>query len=140
MMLPDPSAIMDAAREAVTGALSHPGAVAEKLWDLVTVRGVANLAAVWVTYRAAIALYNISPFHPLYRFPGPRLARMSYLYEAYYDWILVGRYGKEIKRMHDKYGAFAENRVVRERRANISRPHREDQPRRAALLRSVLHR
>lgn len=105
MNIPDASAIVEAARGAVAEAVSRPGAIAEKLWSLFTVRGVANLAGVWVAYRAAVALYNISPFHPLYRFPGPRIASASYLYEAYYDWILVGRYGKEIKRMHDKYGA-----------------------------------
>lgn len=107
--MPDASVIMDAARGVVTEAFERPGAVAEKvaekLWDLLTLRSVANLAGVWVAYRAAVALYNISPFHPLYRFPGPRMASASYLYEGYYDWILVGRYGKEIKRMHDKYGA-----------------------------------
>ncbi|KAI2604246.1 cytochrome P450 [Hypoxylon fragiforme] len=29
---------------------------------------------------------------------------MSYLYEAYFDWWLVGRYSQEIRQMHEKYG------------------------------------
>lgn len=29
---------------------------------------------------------------------------MGFFYEGYYDWILVGRYGHEIRRMHEKYG------------------------------------
>lgn len=89
----------------VLDVLPSPSAILDNLWAALTLRGVANLAGVWVAYRAAVALYNISPFHPLSRFPGPKIAAASYLYEAYYDWILVGRYGKEIKRMHDKYGA-----------------------------------
>lgn len=66
--------------------------------------GFTYLAIVWLAYRIAIALYNVSPFHPLARFPGPKLAAASYLYEAYYDWWLVGRYGKVIARMHEVYG------------------------------------
>ncbi|KAI3394704.1 hypothetical protein diail_2289 [Diaporthe ilicicola] len=29
---------------------------------------------------------------------------MGFFYEGYYDFILVGRYGREIRRMHEKYG------------------------------------
>ncbi|KAF2642280.1 cytochrome P450 [Massarina eburnea CBS 473.64] len=62
------------------------------------------LVTIWITYRVSIALYNISPLHPLYRFPGPKIAGATYLYEAYYDWWQLGRYGKVIARMHKKYG------------------------------------
>jgi hypothetical protein len=58
----------------------------------------------WLGYRLSIALYNISSFHPLSQFPGPKIAAASYLYEAYYDWWRVGRYGRVIARMHKKYG------------------------------------
>lgn len=71
---------------------------------LLSVRTVVILFGIWLAYRVAIALYNISPLHPLYRFPGPKLAAMGFFYEGYYDWILVGRYGHEIRRMHEKYG------------------------------------
>jgi hypothetical protein len=74
--------------------------------DLSMLKGVAYLAIVWLAYRVGIALYNISPYHPLARFPGPKIATASYLYEAYYDWWLVGRYGKVIARMHERYGTF----------------------------------
>jgi hypothetical protein len=66
--------------------------------------GIVYLGLIWVLYRVAIALYNISPFHPLAKFPGPKIAASSYLYEAYYDWWCVGRYGKVIARMHELYG------------------------------------
>lgn len=85
--------------------LLRPASIVDVLWGALSLRGFATIVGLWVAYRIAVALYNISPFHPLSRFPGPKIAAASYLYEAYYDWILVGRYGKEIKRMHDKYGA-----------------------------------
>ncbi|KAL1959777.1 hypothetical protein VTO42DRAFT_1363 [Malbranchea cinnamomea] len=66
--------------------------------------GISSLLGLWVGYRILLALYNISPLHPLSRFPGPKIAASTYLYEAYYDWWLVGRYGHEIRRMHERYG------------------------------------
>ncbi|OQE44489.1 hypothetical protein PENCOP_c002G01106 [Penicillium coprophilum] len=43
-------------------------------------------------------------FHPLSRFPGPKLAAATSLYEFYYDVIKSGMYIWEIERMHEKYG------------------------------------
>lgn len=83
----------------------RPTSVMDFAGAVLSLRGLATLVLLWVAYQIALMLYNISPFHPLSRFPGPKIAAASYLYEAYYDWILVGRYGKVIKRMHDKYGA-----------------------------------
>lgn len=65
---------------------------------------LVSLIGIWLAYRVALALYNISPFHPLYKFPGPRLAAIGYFYEGYYDFWLGGRYGHEIRRMHKVYG------------------------------------
>lgn len=47
--------------------------------------GVAGPHCSLACYRIALALYNISPFHPLAKFPGPKIAAASYVYEAYYD-------------------------------------------------------
>ncbi|KAK3210380.1 hypothetical protein GRF29_44g2555326 [Pseudopithomyces chartarum] len=63
-----------------------------------------RLAGLWLLYRIALALYNISPFHPLARFPGPKLAAMTFLYEFWYEGIRWGKYTWEIERMHEKYG------------------------------------
>lgn len=79
----------------------------ERLVAFATVNNAIRLFAVWLGYRLLLALYNISPFHPLYKFPGPRLAAASFLYEAWYDLIKVGRYSWEIQSMHQKYGTFA---------------------------------
>ncbi|KAI1861411.1 uncharacterized protein JN550_010791 [Neoarthrinium moseri] len=71
---------------------------------ILTIKNLLRLLGLWVVYRLALALYNISPFHPLYRFPGPRLAAASFIYEFWFDFVLLGRYSHEIKRMHDFYG------------------------------------
>ena len=65
-----------------------------------------GLTGLWLGYRVALALYNISPLHPLAKFPGPKISAASYVYEAYYDWILKGRYGRRIEKMHERYGKY----------------------------------
>jgi hypothetical protein len=55
---------------------------------------------VYITTRTIYRLY----FHPLSKFPGPKLAAVSYLPEVYYDVLKGGMYIWEIERMHDKYG------------------------------------
>ncbi|KAJ5558222.1 hypothetical protein N7535_008437 [Penicillium sp. DV-2018c] len=49
------------------------------------------------------AVYHLY-FHPLSKFPGPKLAAATYLYEFYYDVIKSGMYIWEIERMHEQYG------------------------------------
>ncbi|KAE8353260.1 cytochrome P450 [Aspergillus coremiiformis] len=43
-------------------------------------------------------------FHPLRSFPGPKLAAITTLYEAYFAVIKDGQFIWEIGRLHDKYG------------------------------------
>jgi hypothetical protein len=74
------------------------------LGSTLTFSSIIWIVVLWLGYRLSIALYNISSFHPLSQFPGPKIAAASYLYEAYYDWWRVGRYGRVIARMHKKYG------------------------------------
>ncbi len=69
-----------------------------------TQTNLIGLAGLWIAYYLLWALYNISPFHPLSHIPGPKLAAATFLYEAWYDLILHGRYTHEIKRMHEIYG------------------------------------
>lgn len=56
-----------------------------------------------ILYLACNALYNLY-FHPLAKFPGPRLAASTKLYEFYYDVIQGGQFFYEIQRMHTIYG------------------------------------
>lgn len=67
----------------------------------------------WLLLKAAQALYNISPLHPLSKIPGPRLAAATYLPEFYYDVIKFGCYTKEIGRMHQIYGKELTKRYER---------------------------
>lgn len=92
----------------MSSTLSIEGALA-----LATVHNAVRLFGLWFGYRVFLALYNVSPFHPLYKFPGPRLAAASFLYEAWYDLVKVGRYSREIKAMHDKYGMCLEMELAR---------------------------
>lgn len=70
-------------------------------WDII------RLLLLFPVYSVLLAIYNVSPLHPLSNFPGPKLAAALYFYEAYYDWWNIGTYGKRIKRMHDKYGKYS---------------------------------
>jgi hypothetical protein len=79
---------------------------AGRFTPVLTLTNVFGLLGLWIAYRLGLALYNISPFHPLYRFPGPKLAAASFLYEFWFDFVKVGRYTWEIKRMHEKYGMY----------------------------------
>lgn len=62
------------------------------------------LLEVWLASFLLKILYRASPLHPLCRFPGPFLARTTYLYEVYFDLIKGGRYTKEIQRLHAIHG------------------------------------
>lgn len=57
-----------------------------------------GLAALCTVYR----LY----LHPLSKFPGPKLAAATFLYEFYYDVVKGGMYIWEVERMHEKYGQY----------------------------------
>ena len=42
---------------------------------------------------------------PIAKFPGRKLAAVTFWYEFYYDVIKRGDYVWEIQKMHDRYGA-----------------------------------
>jgi hypothetical protein len=57
-------------------------------------------------YVISVAVYQIY-FHPLAKFPGPKLAALSTWYEGYYDVIKSkGRFTWELARLHEQYGEF----------------------------------
>lgn len=72
--------------------------------SLATFSNFLTLCAIWLAYHLIHVLYNISPWHPLRRFPGPKLAAASLLYEFWYDMVLGGTYTNQIKTMHRVYG------------------------------------
>ncbi|XXG98627.1 hypothetical protein Hte_004952 [Hypoxylon texense] len=71
---------------------------------ILTSRNAIFLLCGWIVYKLLLALWNISPFHPLSHIPGPKLAAATYLPEFWYDAVKYGRYTKEIMKMHEIYG------------------------------------
>lgn len=43
-------------------------------------------------------------FHPLAHIPGPPLAKVTYLYEWYYDLYQNGQFSFQLKALHRRYG------------------------------------
>lgn len=70
---------------------------------------VSISAAIGVAFLALIAsfvaqcVYDIF-FHPLRKFPGPKVAAVGSYYEFYYDVVKDGTYLWEIEKMHRTYG------------------------------------
>ncbi|KAM5386543.1 hypothetical protein ACJZ2D_000506 [Fusarium nematophilum] len=60
------------------------------------------LAAIWLLHTTTVAVYRLT-WHPLASFPGPVLARASYMYEFWFEVILEGRYTRRIEKLHQKY-------------------------------------
>lgn len=94
-------------------------------------------ASGWAVFKVLQALYNISPLHSLSNVPGPTLAAATYWPEFYHDVIQLGRYTREIERMHQKYGMSFWSVPFPGMRSSTAdtkaRPHCSHQPQRDAL-------
>ncbi|ETN41890.1 uncharacterized protein HMPREF1541_03829 [Cyphellophora europaea CBS 101466] len=60
-------------------------------------------AGAFVLYLACLAIYRLY-FSPIARFPGPKLAAVSFWYEFYHDVVRGGQYCFKISELHDQYG------------------------------------
>lgn len=56
-------------------------------------------------YTIGLVVYRLY-FSPIASFPGPLLARTTFWYEFYHDWVRTGQYWIEIENMHRKYGIY----------------------------------
>jgi cytochrome P450 len=63
----------------------------------------STLALLLVLRTIAVIIYRVY-FHPLAKFPGPKIAATSRLYEFWYQGIKTTEYPEKIKKMHEKYG------------------------------------
>ena len=61
------------------------------------------VAASIISYKFYGVIYRLY-LNPIAKFPGPRIAAVSYLYEFYYDVIKRGQYTWKIAELHEKYG------------------------------------
>ena len=52
---------------------------------------------------AALAIYRLF-FHPLSRYPGPKLAAITGWYETYFDCMCGGAFSKHVDDLHRRYG------------------------------------
>lgn len=55
-------------------------------------------------YLVGLTVYRLY-FHPLAKFPGPKLAAITRWHEFYYDVYLQGKFIFYIQDLHKKYGA-----------------------------------
>lgn len=62
-----------------------------------------SIIATIVVFYMTVALYRLY-LHPLARFPGPKLAAVTRLYEGYYDLYESGQYTFKIAELHKQYG------------------------------------
>ena len=57
----------------------------------------------WFLYLLSGGVYRLY-FHPLAKFPGPKLAALTGWYEFYHDIIHKGMFIWKIQELHDQYG------------------------------------
>ena len=65
---------------------------------------ISLLTCFLLPYASFIVAYRLF-FSPIARFPGPKLAAATDIYEFYYNWWCQGKYVFEIEKMHQKYGS-----------------------------------
>ncbi|KAL4864238.1 hypothetical protein BDV12DRAFT_176445 [Aspergillus spectabilis] len=64
---------------------------------------VSYALSLGLIYTTSLITYRIY-FHPLAAIPGPPLARITYLFEWYYDLFLGGQFTSRLAALHQEYG------------------------------------
>lgn len=68
---------------------------------------------VFILYLIGLALYRLY-LSAIAKFPGPKLAAATYLYEGYYDVVKRGKYTFKIRDLHAEYGKILRHSSVSE--------------------------
>lgn len=64
-----------------------------------------TVAVLYVCGMVSVVLYRLF-FHPISRFPGPRIAAATGWYQAYYDIWKRGTMTQNTAKLHEIYGEF----------------------------------
>lgn len=77
------------------------------MFDIILDQRKAVLAIVvligYTLYLVGLVIYRLY-LSPIAKFPGPKLAAATYLYEGYYDLVKMGKYTFKIRDLHSEYG------------------------------------
>ena len=60
-------------------------------------------SAILVAYVSYVIVYDVL-LHPLARFPGPPLAKVTVYWKAYIECILKKSFCDELRELHERYG------------------------------------
>ena len=71
--------------------------------------GLFALGLLYCLSQFAFVLYRLSPIHPLAKFPGPRLAKVTGWYRTYHEIFKGGNLIVELRRLHSIYGKKKES-------------------------------
>ncbi|KAL2063037.1 hypothetical protein VTL71DRAFT_6109 [Oculimacula yallundae] len=71
------------------------------LQSIITASALFSIAG--ITYSIYLVIWRLY-FSPISRFPGPKLAALTYWYEFYYDLIQRGQFIFKIQELHKQYG------------------------------------
>lgn len=65
---------------------------------------IVSFVAFYTFLLLSIAIYRLSPWHPLSEYPGPFVARVSKFWMA--SVVSKGKANEYLKHLHDKYGPY----------------------------------
>ncbi|PHH91254.1 hypothetical protein CDD83_1171 [Cordyceps sp. RAO-2017] len=99
---------------------SHPSVTPSIVMEFPYLFPLLGLLGSLYVAKAVYRLY----FHPLSKFPGPKIAAVTHLYEFYHDVVRNGMYIWEIEKMHEVYGPIVR---ISPRQLHIKDPHYYDQ-------------
>jgi hypothetical protein len=87
------------------------GGIHHLLLSLSLSQAAALSCLAFSSYVFLLYVYRFT-LHPLARFPGPKLAGLTYWYEYYYDVHQKGRFIFKVRELHRQFGMLAKGLCV----------------------------